>query len=225
MTTPRTEAVQFYAEDRGVHMLVVTAETSRKLEEELNAANARVKELEKQLIDANAKLATALDDALEESACCAEIHESARISNIPARVREVAERICQSVAEIPYRDSPADQPEMMLVTGDELMRIVERELEDLYTQSQRELAEAQRELAEVKARVDRQEKVIGINCSEYTKLEEERDRYRECVERIKIASEAIGYNERLLFEVNNLCREAISPTTPPLPSGDTGQEK
>lgn len=42
--------------------------------------------------------------------------------------REISRRIALRVAEIPDRTSPEDQPEMMLVTPNELRRIVEDEL-------------------------------------------------------------------------------------------------
>jgi hypothetical protein len=39
-----------------------------------------------------------------------------------------ADLVIRAVAELPDRDSPADQPEMMLVTADELRAIINREL-------------------------------------------------------------------------------------------------
>lgn len=43
---------------------------------------------------------------------------------------DVAGRVCQLVADLPDRTSPDDQPEMMLVTGDELHDIVCQAVED-----------------------------------------------------------------------------------------------
>lgn len=45
--------------------------------------------------------------------------------------KELSRRIALRVAEIPDRTSPDDQPEMMLVTPEELRRIVEDEFESL----------------------------------------------------------------------------------------------
>lgn len=42
--------------------------------------------------------------------------------------RQAADRIIQDVAELPDRTSPEDQPDMMLVTADELRVIVETAL-------------------------------------------------------------------------------------------------
>lgn len=40
------------------------------------------------------------------------------------RHERIADFICQEIAELPDRTSPADQPEIMLVTRDELHTIV-----------------------------------------------------------------------------------------------------
>jgi len=43
-------------------------------------------------------------------------------------VKAIAENVCQRVAELPDRDSPADWPEAMLVTGPELIDVVTCEI-------------------------------------------------------------------------------------------------
>lgn len=50
------------------------------------------------------------------------------MADTPTR-EELADRICRDVADLPDRTSPDDQPEMMLVTGDELHGIVMNALE------------------------------------------------------------------------------------------------
>lgn len=44
------------------------------------------------------------------------------------QVNDVAYRVVQRVAELPDRSSPSDWPEAMLVTGEELIRIVVEEV-------------------------------------------------------------------------------------------------
>ncbi len=46
----------------------------------------------------------------------------------PTSAVDVAARICRAIAELPDRDSPADWPQAMLVTHEELRTIVEAEL-------------------------------------------------------------------------------------------------
>jgi hypothetical protein len=55
----------------------------------------------------------------------------------PAAER-IADIVCLSVAEIPDRDSPDDQPEMMLVTGDELKGHIIRAFEQWREEKQTE---------------------------------------------------------------------------------------
>lgn len=50
------------------------------------------------------------------------------MTDTPTR-EELADRICRDVADLPDRTSPDDQPEMMLVTGEELHGIVMNALE------------------------------------------------------------------------------------------------
>jgi hypothetical protein len=40
----------------------------------------------------------------------------------------IAEQVCRDVAELPDRTSPEDQPDMMLVTAEELAEIITRQL-------------------------------------------------------------------------------------------------
>jgi hypothetical protein len=78
--------------------------------------------------------------------------ESTLLDDISA---EVADKVCRMVAELPDRDSPGDQPEMMLVTHQELRDIVCQAIEDADTEwlaSQAELSNLQNELADEKAR-------------------------------------------------------------------------
>lgn len=53
-----------------------------------------------------------------------EVRELKKEANRNARHERIADYICQDVAELPDRTSPADQPEMMLVTRDELYSII-----------------------------------------------------------------------------------------------------
>jgi hypothetical protein len=44
------------------------------------------------------------------------------------QIKRIIERVLQDVCELPDRTSPDDQPEMMLVTGEELETILENAL-------------------------------------------------------------------------------------------------
>lgn len=52
------------------------------------------------------------------------------LSGDDVRHVRIAHQICRDVAELPDRNSPSDQPEMMLVTHWELERIIVATLKD-----------------------------------------------------------------------------------------------
>lgn len=69
-------------------------------------------------------------------------------------IERIADKICLSVAEIPDRFSPEDQPEMMLVTPAELRVIILQALEDSHEQTIQAVAKLAEALAPFRKQIE-----------------------------------------------------------------------
>lgn len=114
----------------------------RALVSERDALAGRVAELEAALqaagdLAASSRSGPAKAESLlgiEEIATQALEHRGVRLA-APQAVQDIANEICQAVAELPDRNSPEDWPEAMLVTHDELQFIVTEAIAALTTTS------------------------------------------------------------------------------------------